>query len=120
MRGLREIFAYNLKEKRRKCGLTQAELAEKVNVSTHHIGMLEIARNLPTLELVERMAGALDVEFYELFVNPLSPSEELERLYQTVANDIERLVAGAIEKALSGAYKSWAGGGELPKTPPIK
>ena len=105
MTGLREIFAYNLKEKRRKRGFTQAELAEKVNVSTHHIGMLEIARNFPTLELVERIAGALDIEFYELFVNPLSPHEELERLYQTVAGDIERVVAGAIEKVLSERRK---------------
>ena len=100
MIGLREIFAYNLKENRRKCGLTQAELAEKVNVSTHHIGMLEIARNLPTLELVERIALALNIEFYELFVNPLSPKEELDRLYTTVAKDIEQLVTKTLEKAL--------------------
>jgi transcriptional regulator with XRE-family HTH domain len=102
MAGLREIFAYNLKEKRRKSGLTQAALAEKVEVSTHHIGMLEIARNLPTLELVERIAATLDIEIYELFVDPLSPHEELERLYQTVAKDIDRLVGEAIQKALSG------------------
>jgi transcriptional regulator with XRE-family HTH domain len=101
---LREIIAYNLKEKRRKCGLTQAGLAEKVDVSTHHIGMLEIARNYPTLELVERIADALNIEIYELFIDPLSPHEELDRLYQTVANDIERVVSEAIQKALSGTY----------------
>ena len=106
MTGLREIFAYNLKERRHKRGLTQAQLAEKVNVSTHHIGMLEIARNFPTLELVERIAGALDIEYYELFVNPLAPHEELEGLYKTVARDIERLVAETIEKTLTGIYKT--------------
>lgn len=102
MARLREIIAYNLKEKRRIRGLTQAGLAEKVEVSTHHIGMLEIARNYPTMELVERIAEALDIEIYELFIDPLSPHEELERLYQTVANDIEQVVAEAIQKALSG------------------
>jgi transcriptional regulator with XRE-family HTH domain len=102
MARLKEIFAYNLKEKRRKRGFTQAQLAEKVDVSTHHIGMLEIARNYPTMELVERIAETLDSEIYELFIDPLSPHEELERLYQTVANDIERVVAEAIQKALSG------------------
>jgi transcriptional regulator with XRE-family HTH domain len=102
---LKEIFAYNLKEKRRKSGLTQAQLAEKVNVSTHHIGMLEIARNYPTLELVERIADTLDIEIYELFIDPLSPHEELERLYQTIANDIEELVAGAVQKVLSDKCK---------------
>jgi transcriptional regulator with XRE-family HTH domain len=100
-----EILAYNLKEKRRNCGFSQEKLAEKVEVSTHHIGMIEIARDFPTLDLVERIAGALDIEIYELFVNPLSTHEELERLYQTVANDIERVVTEAVEKALNGTCK---------------
>jgi transcriptional regulator with XRE-family HTH domain len=105
MDSLKEIFAFNLKEKRQKCGLTQAQLAEKANVSTHHIGMLEIARNYPTLELVERIADTLNIEIHELFINPLSPHEELERLYQTVARDIERLVVEAIKEALTINYR---------------
>ncbi|MDR1909721.1 MAG: hypothetical protein LBQ35_07395, partial [Spirochaetaceae bacterium] len=68
----------------------------------HHIGMLEIARSFPALELVERIADALDIEIYELFIDPLSPHEELERLYQTVANNIERVVSEAVEKSLTG------------------
>ncbi|MDR3284967.1 MAG: helix-turn-helix transcriptional regulator [Treponema sp.] len=105
MARLREIFAYNLKGNRRKRGFTQAQLAEKIDVSTHHIAMLEIARNFPAMELVERIADALDIEIYELFVDPLSSHEELVRLYETVANDIERVVGEAIQKALSGKYK---------------
>jgi transcriptional regulator with XRE-family HTH domain len=105
MAQLKEIFAYNLKKKRQECGLTQAQLAEKTDVSTHHIGMLEIARNYPTLELVERIAYTLSVEIYELFIDPLSPHEELERLYQTIAEDIEKLVADAIKEALTINYK---------------
>jgi hypothetical protein len=64
--------------------------------------MLEIARSFPALELVERIADALDIEIYELFIDPLSPQEELERLYQTVANNIERVVSEAVEKSLIG------------------
>jgi transcriptional regulator with XRE-family HTH domain len=105
MAHIKEIFAYNLREKRRKRGFTQAQLAEKVNVSTHHIGMLEIARNYPTLDLAERIADTLGIEIYELFVDPLSPHEELKRLFQTVAGDIERVVAEAVQKALSGKCK---------------
>jgi transcriptional regulator with XRE-family HTH domain len=101
MNNLREILAYNLKKKRQNCGFSQAKLAEIVGVSTHHIATIEIARNYPTLDLVERMANALDIEIYELFINPFSPPEEMERLYQTVAKNIEQLVGGAVEKALS-------------------
>jgi len=100
MASLREIFAHNLKKKRRNYGISQEKLAEKVNVSTHHIAMIEIARNYPTLELVERIAHALEIEIYELFIDPLSPPEEMERLYQTVAKNIEKVVTDAINNAL--------------------
>jgi len=101
MTNLRDILAYNLKTKRQNCGFSQAKLAEMVNVSTHHIATIETARNYPTLDLVERMAAALNIEIYELFINPLSPPEELERLYQSVAKNIEKIVAEAVEKAVS-------------------
>jgi transcriptional regulator with XRE-family HTH domain len=76
-----------------------------VNVSVHHIATIETARNYPTLDLVERMANALNIEIYELFINPLSPPEELERLYQKVAKNIEQVVSQAIENALSDKHK---------------
>jgi len=101
MTSLREIFAHNLKKKRKNCGFSQAELAEALNVSTHHIATIETARNSPTFDLVERMAKALNIEVYELFINPLSPLEEMERLYQTVSKNIEQVVSEAVKKAIS-------------------
>jgi transcriptional regulator with XRE-family HTH domain len=101
MTSLREILAHNLRKKRRNYGISQAKLAEMVNVSTHHIATIETARNYPTLDLVERMANALNIEIYELFIDPLSPPVEMERLYQTVAKNIEHVVGKAVEKALS-------------------
>jgi transcriptional regulator with XRE-family HTH domain len=101
MTGLREILAHNLRKKRRNFGISQAKLAEMVNVSTHHIATIETARNYPTLDLVERLANALNIEIYELFIDPLSPPAEMELLYQTVAKNIERTVGEAIERVLS-------------------
>jgi transcriptional regulator with XRE-family HTH domain len=102
MTRLREILAHNLKTNRRNCGFSQEKLAEMVNVSTHHIATIETARNYPTLDLIERLATALNIEVHELFINPLSPPEEMERLYQAVAKNIERVVGEAVEKALAG------------------
>jgi len=39
-----------------------------------------------------------------LFIDPLSPHEEMERLYKTVAKNIEQVVGDAIEKALADKY----------------
>jgi transcriptional regulator with XRE-family HTH domain len=98
---LGKIFAQNLKENRRKCGFTQAQLAEKVDVSTHHIGMIELSRNYPTLELVERIADALNIKIYELFVEEsYSPNKELEQLRQEIKGDMKQLLDEFLEKTL--------------------
>ncbi|MDR1147852.1 MAG: helix-turn-helix transcriptional regulator [Spirochaetaceae bacterium] len=102
MERLGEILAKNMKKHRRKCGISQAQLAEKVNVSTHHIGMIELARNFPTLDLVERIANALDIEIYQLFVEPHSPNEELEQLRQEIKDDMKQLLNEFLEKAIHG------------------
>ena len=106
MAGVREIFAHNLKKHRKNSGLSQEKLAEKVDVSTHHIAMMEIARNYPAMQLVERIANALNVEIYEFFIDPLLRPAEMERLYQAVAKNIEQVVGDAIEKALAGKLEN--------------
>ena len=105
MARLPEIFAQNLREKRDKKGFTQSQLAEKVGVSTHHIAMIEIARNNPTMELVERIADILEIEIQELFVAPLSTKKEIEHLYETVAKNIDEVVSKAVEKAFAEKCK---------------
>ena len=105
MASLKEFFAYNLKEKRRKRGFTQAQLAEKVDVSTHHIAMIEIARNYPTLELVERIAEVLDIEIYELFLEKPTPKDAMERLHDTLVGNIERVVGEVVKKTILEQYK---------------
>ena len=104
MTSLREIIAHNLKKNRKRCGYSQSKLAEIVGVSTHHIAMIETARDYPKMDLVERLANALDMEIYKLFIDPLSPPEEMERLYQSVAKNIENLVSEAIDKALADRH----------------
>lgn len=96
---VREIFAENLKENRRKCGFSQEKLAEKAGVSTHYISMIEMARNFPKSEIIERLANALGIEVHELFLDSRSATDELEKLHQTIASDIKQIVAESIEIA---------------------
>ena len=95
------VFVQNLRKYRRKSGLTQAQLAEKVNVSTHHIGMIELSRDNPTLELLERIAEALNIKTYELFMDILSPNEDLELLRQEIRADMRQLLDETLEKAIN-------------------
>ena len=99
MAELKKIFAENLKKKRRIYGFTQAKFAEKVDVSTHHIAMIELARNFPAPELIERMASALEIEVFELFINEKKLQHtEFEQLRRDIKKDTQELLNNYFNK----------------------
>ena len=102
---LRDILAYNLKENRKRCGISQAKLAEKANITTQYVAMIEVSRKFPTPEMLDRIARVLEIEAYELFVVKPSPENAMERLHDTLVNNIERVVSEAVEKALADKHK---------------
>jgi transcriptional regulator with XRE-family HTH domain len=102
MTSVREILAYNLKENRKKCGLSQAKLAEKANITTQYIAMIEVSRKFPTPEMLDRLAIALGIETYQLFIVKPSPEDAMERLHDTLVSNIEHVVAEAVEKYMAG------------------
>ena len=90
MADLKEILAKNLKKHRQRLGITQLELAEKAGLSTHYLGMIEIARNFPTADVLERLAAALDIKSNELFSVSDSPEIAMEQLQQTIIDMIDK------------------------------
>jgi putative transcriptional regulator len=59
-----------LEERRRASGLTQLELAEKVEVSRKSINSVENGIYIPTTALALKLAKALDCTIHELFELP--------------------------------------------------
>lgn len=57
-----------IREERKKGGLTQEKLAEKVDLSLDYIGYIERGKQAPYLKTLERIAESLGVEVYELFM----------------------------------------------------
>ena len=106
MDNIRETFAKNLRENRRKCGFTQAVLAEKADVSTHYIALIELARNLPKVEVIERIAKALDIEVFELFLVPNCQILEMKKMQQAIINDLKDIVKDSVEEAFEKEKKS--------------
>jgi transcriptional regulator with XRE-family HTH domain len=99
MAGIREIFAQNLKENRKRCGLSQEKLAEKAGISTHYIAVIELAKNFPSADVIERLADVLDIKVNELFGVTSSPVEELERLHRKIISDVRRTIEDSVENA---------------------
>jgi len=63
---IRDIFRKNLRYYRLKCKLTQEELAEKVDLTDKYISDLERGEFSPSLEKLDRLAEAFDIETYKL------------------------------------------------------
>jgi transcriptional regulator with XRE-family HTH domain len=70
------IFIFNMKKYRKKRRLSQMKLAEILNTSTSYIGEIEINNKVPSMEMVERIAKALDVEPFRLFVEDRDQGDE--------------------------------------------
>jgi len=64
-----KIFVFNLKKYRKKNRLSQMKLAEMLNTSASYIGEIEICAKVPSLGMVEKIAAALKIEPFRLFVD---------------------------------------------------
>jgi transcriptional regulator with XRE-family HTH domain len=112
MANIKEILAQNLKKNRRRLGITQPELAEKAGLSTHYLGMIEIARNFPTADVLERLATALGIKSNELFSVADSPEMAMEQVQQAILDSFDKKLADldqTIECALSKAVEKQYG-----------
>ncbi|WP_087686552.1 helix-turn-helix domain-containing protein [Pandoraea sp. PE-S2R-1] len=65
---LAKIFAKNVRRYRLALGISQEELAELAGVHRTYVGMLERSEKNVTIYNIERLAGALGVEPYQLLV----------------------------------------------------
>jgi transcriptional regulator with XRE-family HTH domain len=101
MANLRNILAKNLKEHRRRCGISQAKLAEKAEISTQYIAMVELSRQFPSPEVLDRIASALGIESHEFFAVPPSPEDAMERLHKDIIREISEVIVEVLEKNLS-------------------
>jgi transcriptional regulator with XRE-family HTH domain len=59
---------------RRRRGLTQAELAGRIGRSAEAVSSLERGKHLPSLDILQRLAAALDMPIQEFF----APAAEAE------------------------------------------
>ena len=62
-------FGDSVREERLKLGLSQEELAYRTGVHRTYIGMIERAEKNITLENIEKIANALNIEIKELLGN---------------------------------------------------
>ena len=100
MTNIKEILAQNLKESRKKLGITQPELAERAGMSTQYLAMIEIARKFPTADILERLSVALGINPHQLFSVAVSPERAMEQLQLSILDNMDRAMEQALDKAI--------------------
>jgi len=69
MTRLQEILRTNVRRARKSLGYSQMKLAELCNVSTSFVGEIELGRKFPSAETLQKLADALGLEPYQLFMD---------------------------------------------------
>lgn len=63
----REIVARNLRKFRQAKGLSQEELAHRADINRNYVGMLESEQNSATIDMLDKLAEALDIYAGDFF-----------------------------------------------------
>jgi len=64
---LRRVVARNLRRIRRERGLSQEELADRASLNRNYVGMIEREENAPTVDALEQLSTALNVDPVSFF-----------------------------------------------------
>lgn len=115
-------FGANLKALRKKAGLTQEELADRLGVANKTISNWELGNSIPTVDDVKKLADALHVSEQQL----LSPDNEASRWVLSIKVvpdfDVEEVISmhkgtpnvsdlnlhkDGATLVLSGSYEMW-------------
>ncbi|MCL2881184.1 MAG: helix-turn-helix domain-containing protein [Treponema sp.] len=100
MTNIREILAKNMKAYRSAFGLSQAKLAEKVDTSTHYIGMIETKNNFPSPEMLERIAAALNIDTLDLLAAESHLPKSIKSCRKTALKDMKRLMGSYFDEKI--------------------
>jgi len=104
---LRAILGKNVKFYRTQKSLSQAELAEKVEISVSFLSNIERGNSFPFPNTLCKLSKVLNVEVFELFKGKLVPSDSKELIYQ---------ISLEVTEHVSDIFRQYLGQG--PDTPP--
>lgn len=64
-----KVFSFNLKKYRTSLGISQEAFAEKAGLHRTYISAIECGKRSIALDNVQKIADALEIETYLLFIN---------------------------------------------------
>ena len=104
IQAIKDLLARNIKYFRTQRQLSQAQLAEKANISVTFLSNIERGKMFPKVETLSRLTESLDVEVQELF-QPYLISEDHKKMMSRLSEDI----AKNVNLAMTEVFKQYMG-----------
>jgi transcriptional regulator with XRE-family HTH domain len=101
---VKKVLGLRIKFFRAQRQLSQADLAEKADISITFLSNIERGIKYPAPDILSQLANSLDVDVYELF-RPDDSGEERKAFVERFSQDITKNVVGALESVYN-AYKN--------------
>ncbi|MDR2069050.1 MAG: helix-turn-helix domain-containing protein [Spirochaetaceae bacterium] len=103
--GLRSIFSLNIKRFRRRKGLSQEKLAEKMGISTNYLSDIETGKGWVSPFSLVKMANALEIEVFELFKPLEAVPEGTADLINKYLDDFSLSLRASFEKSIEQSLR---------------
>ena len=101
MTNIKELLGSNIKAYRRNLGMSQAKLAEMVDMATNYLGLIEGGKKFPSSDMIERIAEALGIDTPDLFT--ISPIQQdwkehiLSKMNDLIEKEMKSFQSGKIK-----------------------
>ena len=100
MTDLRQLLASNMRFYRGNLNLSQSKLAEKVDTATNYIAAIEVGRRFPSVQMLERIADALEIDTPALFSMESIQISSMDSLHEEMVGDIAQIISDYMAKKL--------------------
>ncbi|HHT9115754.1 MAG: helix-turn-helix transcriptional regulator [Planctomycetes bacterium] len=87
----KKLFGVRIKEIRKTRGLSQEQLSGKIDIDPKHLSRIESGRSFPSLDTLEKLANALQVEvkdFFE-FAHEAKNTRELKEIINNLLKEVD-------------------------------
>ena len=98
---LRQRLSANLKKQRKNKNWSQFELAEKADISEQTVNSIESHRLWPSDKTLVKIAGALKIDIYKLFLPDENSIEIDNEKKEIICNSIRENVRKLVDQTLS-------------------
>lgn len=103
------VVAQNIKERRAELGLIQAQLAERADISTTYLAEIETTKKSPSMEVLQRLADALNLRPYEFFIEKGIDDKGMDyrKAIRLINKDVSATLPSIISKTLDEITKTY-------------